>query len=128
MHAVGAQSSSDLTDRQHLSPRPWYLERSCSGLRGQDGVVCIRGKAEFAVAVACMLFYFVRSIGSVLRLAYWCGEYGVLDMCADRIGKYWAGSRRENYPSRHFTGDDDRQFLAIDESPSVCTTCVDDEW
>ncbi len=35
------------------------------------------------------MFYLSRSILSVLRLAYWCGEYGVMDRCADQLGGYW---------------------------------------
>jgi hypothetical protein len=51
---VNAQTASDLTDPRHLSPRPWYLERSCAGLYGQDGATCRQGKTSFAVAVICM--------------------------------------------------------------------------
>ena len=54
MYGIKAQSSSDLTDREHLSPQPWYLERSCAELSGQDGVECGRGKTSFAVALVCM--------------------------------------------------------------------------
>ncbi|KAK4097133.1 hypothetical protein N658DRAFT_479468 [Parathielavia hyrcaniae] len=54
MFCVSAQASSDLTDPQHLSPRPWYLERSCAELSGQDGSVCRQGKAAFGTAVVCM--------------------------------------------------------------------------
>jgi hypothetical protein len=41
------------------------------------------------------LLYFVRSVGSVLRLAYWYGEYGVLDRCADWISECWTGPEQE---------------------------------
>lgn len=54
MFCVNTQASSDLTDPQHLSPRPWYLERSCSGLSDQDANVCRHGKAAFVMAVVCM--------------------------------------------------------------------------
>jgi hypothetical protein len=51
---VNAQNTSDLTDTRHLSPRPWYLERSFAGLYGQDGAMCRQGKTSFAVVVICM--------------------------------------------------------------------------
>lgn len=52
--AVRAQSAGDLTDARHLSPQPWYLDRGCGGLAGDDGSVCRRGRASFATAVVCM--------------------------------------------------------------------------
>ncbi len=54
MFCVNTQASSDLTDPQHLSPRPWYLEMGCSGLSEQDGSVCRHGKVAFVTAVVCM--------------------------------------------------------------------------
>ncbi|KAK5653250.1 hypothetical protein OQA88_9149 [Cercophora sp. LCS_1] len=80
--AVNAQSASDLTDARHLSPLPWYLDKSCAELAGYDRSVCRRGRASFAMAVVCMGFYLARSVLSVLRLAYWCGEYRLIDRCA----------------------------------------------
>ena len=53
-YAVKAQSSSDLTDTQHLSVQPWYLEHSCAEISGDDGALCGHGKACFTVAVVCM--------------------------------------------------------------------------
>ncbi|KAK3293060.1 uncharacterized protein B0H64DRAFT_376029 [Chaetomium fimeti] len=37
LFCVNAQSSSDLSDPEHLSLCPWYLEKSCSALSGKDG-------------------------------------------------------------------------------------------
>ncbi|KAK0753780.1 hypothetical protein B0T18DRAFT_313879 [Schizothecium vesticola] len=51
---VNSQMSSDLTDTQHLSPHPWYLERSCLAFSGRDAAACRQGKASFTVAVVCM--------------------------------------------------------------------------
>lgn len=42
------------------------------------------------------MYYFIRSTVSILLLAYWCGEYGVLDMCVHRISEYWPGSLGEH--------------------------------
>lgn len=51
---VNAQRSSDLTDTEHLSPNPWYLERSCAAFSGREAAACRQGKASFTVAVVCM--------------------------------------------------------------------------
>ncbi|KAK0622779.1 hypothetical protein B0T14DRAFT_564199 [Immersiella caudata] len=126
-YGVKAQSSSDLTDTQHLSEQPWYLQQSCADISGDDGVLCGHGRACFSVAVVCMydgpgssfhllanadslgaindrIFYFCRAVWSVLRLAYWCGQYDVLDRCVDLIGELSFGSRweRQHEDSRHF--------------------------
>ncbi|KAI1205203.1 uncharacterized protein F4807DRAFT_443856 [Annulohypoxylon truncatum] len=50
-YSVAAQSSSDLTDSDHLSVRPWYLERSCSILDESVVETCILAKACFAFSV-----------------------------------------------------------------------------
>ncbi|KAK0656912.1 hypothetical protein B0T16DRAFT_452419 [Cercophora newfieldiana] len=69
MYGVNAQSSRDLTNTQHLNPQPCYP--SCAEASGRDDVLplCGQGKASFTVAVVALIFYFVRSIWSVLRLA-----------------------------------------------------------
>ncbi|KAK0724098.1 hypothetical protein B0H67DRAFT_567237 [Lasiosphaeris hirsuta] len=116
MFCVNAQSSSDLTDPQHLSPSPWYLERSCGQLSGHDGIACKYGKTSFTIAVVCMGFYLGQSIVSVLRLAYWCGKYRVLDRCAIWLGQYCLGSEGKRQGSR-FARDMDMELL---EQESLC--------
>ncbi|KAI1415448.1 hypothetical protein F5Y13DRAFT_144430 [Hypoxylon sp. FL1857] len=51
MYSVAAQSSSDLTDPDHLSLRPWYLEKSCSILNSSVIEVCFLAKACFAFSI-----------------------------------------------------------------------------
>lgn len=51
---VNAQRSGDLTDAEHLSPNPWYLEKSCAAFSGREAAACRQGKASFTVAVVCM--------------------------------------------------------------------------
>lgn len=91
MYSVTAQSSSDLTDPDHLSVRPWYLEKSCSILDESVVEVCVLAKACFALSVLSLIFFFTRSVVSILRLAYWCGQLQVFDggveMLHDRIEK-----------------------------------------
>jgi len=36
-------------------------------------------------------FYLARSVMSVLRLAYWCGEYRLVDRCAEWLCEQWLG-------------------------------------
>ncbi|OTA55569.1 hypothetical protein K449DRAFT_399899 [Hypoxylon sp. EC38] len=51
MYSVVAQSSSDLTDPDHLSLRPWYLEKSCGIFDSSVIEVCLLAKACFAFSV-----------------------------------------------------------------------------
>ncbi|KAI2617659.1 hypothetical protein GGS26DRAFT_397405 [Hypomontagnella submonticulosa] len=51
MYSVVAQSSSDLTDPEHLSVRPWYLEKSCDFLDAGIAGVCSLAKASFIFSV-----------------------------------------------------------------------------
>ena len=54
MFCVHVQSSSDLTDLEHISIRPWYLAKSCAALAGKDRDICRRGKIAFTIATVCM--------------------------------------------------------------------------
>ena len=53
-YGVAAQSSSDLTDPDHLSPQPWYLEMNCKQIDQRDRGSCMFAKASFAAAVLSM--------------------------------------------------------------------------
>ncbi|KAI0380594.1 hypothetical protein F5Y04DRAFT_94802 [Hypomontagnella monticulosa] len=85
MYSVVAQSSSDLTDPDHISLRPWYLEKSCSILDASVASFCSLAKAQFTFSVLSLIFFFARSVLSVLQLAYWCGRYEVLDRVVDVV-------------------------------------------
>ncbi|KAI1394922.1 hypothetical protein F4819DRAFT_480028 [Hypoxylon fuscum] len=51
MYSVIAQSSSDLTDPDHLSVRPWYLQKNCSILDASLVEACLIAKASFAFSL-----------------------------------------------------------------------------
>lgn len=60
LYSATSQMSSDMTDLEHISLRPWYLERSCHAALGQmndnEGTVdaCVKAQAGFALAVASL--------------------------------------------------------------------------
>ncbi|KAI1377020.1 hypothetical protein F4677DRAFT_64641 [Hypoxylon crocopeplum] len=93
MYSVAAQSSSDLTDPDHFSVRPWYLEKSCNILDASVVEVCLLAKACFAFSVLSLVFFFGRSIFSVLRLAYWCGQFQLLDRGLSMLYPRFQGCR-----------------------------------
>ncbi|OTB01685.1 hypothetical protein M426DRAFT_25449 [Hypoxylon sp. CI-4A] len=79
MYSVIAQSSSDLTDPDHLSVRPWYLEKSCSILNSSVASNCYLAKTCFVFSALSLAFYLARSIWSVLQFTYWCGKMRVFE-------------------------------------------------
>ncbi|KXJ85745.1 hypothetical protein Micbo1qcDRAFT_127414 [Microdochium bolleyi] len=53
-HSAAAQMSSDLTDLEHVSLRPWYLERGCSAVGPSERSPCVLGQACFVMAVVSL--------------------------------------------------------------------------
>lgn len=53
-YSVNAQSSADLSDSEHISTRPWYLEKACSAVAASDKDACFMGKACFYVALVSL--------------------------------------------------------------------------
>lgn len=51
IYSANVQLSGDLTDPKHMSPRPWYPERSCTEVDGQKSGYCTFGKILFAFAI-----------------------------------------------------------------------------
>ncbi|KAL7628444.1 hypothetical protein AAE478_002647 [Parahypoxylon ruwenzoriense] len=109
MYSVAAQSSSDLTDPNHISVRPWYLEKSCNILDPSIVHFCFLAKACFAFSVLSLIFFFTRSVFSVLRLAYWCGSLHALDRGANML---------------HFGF---RKYQAIDSALTLTSTQSEDD-
>ncbi|KAI0834408.1 hypothetical protein F5Y06DRAFT_279187 [Hypoxylon sp. FL0890] len=85
MYSVVAQSSSDLTDPDHLSLRPWYLEKSCNILDASVIEVCLLAKACFAFSVLSLIFFITRTIISVLQFTYWCGQVQMFDRIMEML-------------------------------------------
>lgn len=75
---VASQSSADLTDSKHLSTRPWYLEKSCDVVSGRAEVACNAAKATFYLAVCSTILYLAKLFLACMRIAYRCGEQGLL--------------------------------------------------
>ncbi|KAH7024935.1 uncharacterized protein B0I36DRAFT_249788 [Microdochium trichocladiopsis] len=60
-YSIAMQMSSDLSDLEHLSLRPWYLQRGCSAAKQQsaDGggegqgweSACVRAQASFVMSL-----------------------------------------------------------------------------
>lgn len=53
-YSVSAQSSADMTDMKHPSPRPWYLGRSCGEAGGKYAYACTVSKISFDFSIALM--------------------------------------------------------------------------
>lgn len=53
-YSVQSQSSSDFSDPEHPSLRPWYLERGCRDVTEPFRDACTFGKASFALAYISM--------------------------------------------------------------------------
>ncbi|KAK7946980.1 uncharacterized protein PG986_011301 [Apiospora aurea] len=49
-YSVIAQSSGDLSDSEHISIRPWYLEKTCDVVAMLDRDACVLGKVSFYFA------------------------------------------------------------------------------
>ena len=46
--SLSGQSASDLSDREHLSIRPWYLERGCAAVSQSASRACALMQAQWA--------------------------------------------------------------------------------
>lgn len=46
-YSVNAQSSGDFSDPEHISVRPWFLEKSCDVVAVSNRDACIVGKVSF---------------------------------------------------------------------------------
>lgn len=88
-YSASSQLSSDLTDPKHLSPRPWYLERSCAAVGSDNSCDCTFGRLLFAFAITCLMLYLIRLTLIVLGLAYRCGRQQVLDEEAEKFFGLW---------------------------------------
>ncbi|KAI5917484.1 hypothetical protein F4810DRAFT_43243 [Camillea tinctor] len=53
-YSVRAQSSSDLSEKDHWSIRPWYLERSCTDVEGDARDACVFAKVSYSFAFLWM--------------------------------------------------------------------------
>ncbi|KAH8886039.1 hypothetical protein GQ53DRAFT_613188, partial [Thozetella sp. PMI_491] len=40
-YSATAQTSGDMTDTRHLSPQPWYMEKSCAAVDGEGRSSCL---------------------------------------------------------------------------------------
>ncbi|WYZ42685.1 hypothetical protein EsH8_VI_000384 [Colletotrichum jinshuiense] len=68
--SAAAQNGPDFTDPQHLSMRPWYLERSCDEAWAQNRGWCRIAKWEYGWAILAASFYAARMIGALGWSAY----------------------------------------------------------
>ncbi|KAK8102238.1 hypothetical protein PG984_015384 [Apiospora sp. TS-2023a] len=53
-YSVSIQSSADLSDPDHISTRPWYLEKTCSAISASEKDACFMGKATFYFALVSL--------------------------------------------------------------------------
>ncbi|OLN97087.1 hypothetical protein CCHL11_02163 [Colletotrichum chlorophyti] len=58
-----AQNGPDLSDSEHVSARPWYLERDCDDAWAANRGWCRIAKWEYAWAVLAALFYGAKMVG-----------------------------------------------------------------
>ncbi|KAJ1322859.1 hypothetical protein MN608_11707 [Microdochium nivale] len=76
-YSMTGQMSPDMTDFEHVSLRPWYLERRCSeGYAFQNA--CEIAQAAFAMSIISLTFYILRIAFCVLSHAYNSGRQRVL--------------------------------------------------
>lgn len=85
-YSLQSQSSSDLSDREHLSIRPWYLERGCRDVTEPFRDACVFGQASFALALISMLCHWLHLLLMALQFAYECGERRLKDQLAIAMG------------------------------------------
>ncbi|KAJ9156233.1 hypothetical protein NKR23_g908 [Pleurostoma richardsiae] len=74
--SIRGQVSSDLSDPDHLSLRPWYLERSCNDVASYGRAACWVAKASLAFSFLSLGFYLLRLAASLAWLVYRCGQRG----------------------------------------------------
>ncbi|KAK8876880.1 hypothetical protein PGQ11_001826 [Apiospora arundinis] len=84
-YSVHAQSSGDFSDPEHISIRPWFLEKSCDVVAMQNRDACIVGKVSFYFGFLSLILHLTRLLVSLLNIAYWCGERGTLDGFTERV-------------------------------------------
>ncbi|KAH6652504.1 hypothetical protein BKA67DRAFT_536242 [Truncatella angustata] len=84
-YSVSAQSSADLTDSKHPSYYPWYLQRRCCEVNKQYFQACTIARVSFWLSVVLMIFYASRFAVAIFRLAYWCGEHRLADICVEKL-------------------------------------------
>ncbi|KAH8157003.1 hypothetical protein CIB48_g11244 [Xylaria polymorpha] len=90
VYSVIIQSSGDYSDPEHLSARPWYLERGCGQITPEYASFCYVSKATFAFSVISAIFHCSRVVLSVLRIVYGCGKSEVFDGGAERAyRRFW---------------------------------------
>ncbi|ORY19230.1 hypothetical protein BCR34DRAFT_208722 [Clohesyomyces aquaticus] len=77
--AIASQSSSDLTDANHLSFRPWYLEKSCGAVHTPVRKYCVCAKFSFGFSVLTSAFFGLRACMVILRQVYLCGQRRALE-------------------------------------------------
>lgn len=113
-YSTTAQASSDFTDPEHPSARPWYLDHGCGGIDARDVNLCMTARVSYAFAIISMSvpltytnipplcatwldwhllwnrgFYLCRVLCLAFALVYWCGYYRVLDRQSDNRWCRW---------------------------------------
>lgn len=53
-YSTTAQASSDFTDPEHPSARPWYLDHGCGGIDARDVNLCMTARVSYAFAIISM--------------------------------------------------------------------------
>ncbi|KAF5494100.1 hypothetical protein CGCS363_v009807 [Colletotrichum siamense] len=87
--SAAAQGGADLTDPEHLMPRPWYLTRGCEEAWRGNRAWCRIAKWEYGWAIMAAIFYMTKIVGTAGWMVY---EKGRRD--ASREGgltKIWRG-------------------------------------
>jgi len=49
--SLSGQSASDMSDHDHLSARPWYLEKNCDAAKSPAASACALMQAQWAMSI-----------------------------------------------------------------------------
>lgn len=90
--SVRDQMSSDYSDADHPSARPWYLTRSCSEARDQTRFACVAAKSSLFIASTAVLFYGLDTLVEILQGMSVRMKEGPRSKVED--GERWTGTGR----------------------------------
>ncbi|KAH7113803.1 hypothetical protein B0J11DRAFT_619242, partial [Dendryphion nanum] len=69
-YSAAVQSAGDFSDKDHLSLKPWYLQRSCGEAYKQTESACAMGKASYGMSVFTAVWFSFRLLSTCMYRAY----------------------------------------------------------
>ncbi|EUC40787.1 hypothetical protein COCMIDRAFT_107864 [Bipolaris oryzae ATCC 44560] len=79
--STAMQNSGDFSDPEHISLRPWYLERGCEDAWKRTWGGCEVMRVSYGLTIFAVIWYCLRFLTTCLYLAYQLGrEHEVQDV------------------------------------------------